>query len=114
MARERLEGDFAPARFRPNLLVGTDDAEAGFVEDDWIGHVLAIGEAVRALVVGPCIRCVMTTHAQDGLPKQRRILRAAVQHHRGNVGIYAVVRAPGRVRTGDEVVSLGPEQEPVR
>jgi len=45
----------------------------------------------------------MTTLAQDDLPKDPGILRAAARHNNVNVGVYATVERGGRVRRGDEV-----------
>jgi hypothetical protein len=59
------------------------------------------------------IRCVMTTLAQDELPKDTDVLRTLTRHNRVLVdgaglfpwaGVYAVVEAPGTLRTGDCVV----------
>src|SRR5215468_2006678 len=38
------EGVFAIERFRPNLVVDTGSADAGFLENGWIGKTLAIGD----------------------------------------------------------------------
>ena len=101
---------FDERRFRMNVIVGTE--EAGFVENDWVGRELAIGDGVRLSVALPDPRCVMTTLAQDELPRDTDVLRTLVQHNRVQVGdagrfpcagVYAVVRAPGAVRTGDRV-----------
>ena len=48
-------------------------------------------------------RCVMTTVAQDDLPKDPGILRTAARHNDVNVGVYATVERPGRILRGDEV-----------
>ena len=93
---------FEIPRFRPNLVIEAADGAGGFVEDGWIGRTLAIG-AVRLRVEGPCPRCVMTTLAQGGLPKDPGILRTAVRDHGGNVGVYARVEQGGLVRRGDAV-----------
>jgi uncharacterized protein len=45
----------------------------------------------------------MTTLAQEELPKDREILRTAVQHHQGQVGVYAVVVQSRTIRRGDRV-----------
>jgi uncharacterized protein YcbX len=58
---------------------------------------------VRLTVTDPCPRCVMTTLPQGELPKDPNVLRTAVQHNRGNVGVYAHVSRGGRVRRGDAV-----------
>jgi uncharacterized protein YcbX len=111
------QGRFDRRRFRPNLVVSVTDGEAGFVENDWVGRTLAIGDAVRLAVTDPCPRCVMTTLAQEDLPADPGILRTAARHNslvggeaRGpqgryaaSVGVYARVLAGGVVRRGDAV-----------
>ena len=97
------QGRFEVRRFRPNIVVKTANGEEDFVEDTWVGRTLAIGNAVRLSITGPCPRCVMTTLAQGDLPKDPGILRAAAQHNRANVGVYATVVQGGRVRRGDSV-----------
>jgi uncharacterized protein YcbX len=102
---------FEARRFRPNIVVdvrqGGDPGDAaaavGFVENAWIGHTLAIGPDVRLKVTGPCPRCVMTTLAQSDLPHDPGVLRAAVAHNGGNVGVYASVLRGGRIRCGDAI-----------
>ena len=97
------EGRFEARRFRPNIVVSTGPDEHGFVEDDWIGQVVAIGDRVRLRVTGACARCVMTTLPQGDLPKDSGILRTAAQHNQVNVGVYADVIAGGAIRRGDPV-----------
>src|SRR5207249_1859508 len=58
------EGRFEVRRFRPNIVVATGPDQQGFVENDWIGKTLAIGDEVRLRITGPCPRCVMTTLPQ--------------------------------------------------
>ena len=94
------QGCFEAHRFRPNIVVRDEIGEKAFVENAWIGKVLAIGDTVRLTVTGPCSRCVMTTLPQGDLPKDVGILRAAAQHNQANVGIYASVRQGGKVRRG--------------
>lgn len=97
------EGRFEVRRFRPNLVVASPHGEPRFVENEWIGRTLAIGEQLRLQITGPCARCVMTTLPQGDLPEDSGILRTAVQHNRAAVGVYATVLAPGRVMRGDQV-----------
>ncbi|MCH8056796.1 MAG: MOSC domain-containing protein [Proteobacteria bacterium] len=101
---------FDERRFRMNVLVDTH--KAGFVENSWIGHELAIGDAVRFTIALPDPRCVMTTLAQDELPQDTGVLRSLVRHNRIQVGdaglfpcvgVYAVVQTAGNLRTGDSV-----------
>jgi MOSC domain-containing protein len=95
------EGRFETRRFRPNIVVST--AEQGFVENDWIGHTVAIGDEVRLEITRPCGRCVMTTLSQGDLPKDPGILRTAAQNNDANVGVYADVAVGGTIRRGDVV-----------
>jgi len=97
------QGRFEVRRFRPNIVVETTNAEKDFVENAWIGQTLAIGDALRLSITGPCPRCVMTTLPQGDLPKDTGILRTAAQHNRANVGVYASVLQGGNVRRGDSV-----------
>jgi uncharacterized protein YcbX len=96
-------GRFEARRFRPNIVVETANGEKDFVENAWIGQILAIGDAVRLSVTGPCPRCVMTTLPQGDLPRDPCILRTAAQHNRANVGVYASVLQGGKVRRGDSL-----------
>src|SRR5438034_2534512 len=97
------QGRFEVRRFRPNIVVELASGIKGFVENDWVGHTLALGETVRLRITGPCPRCVMTTLAQADLPKDPGILRTAAQHNQVNVGVYASVVQGGTVRRGDAI-----------
>ncbi len=103
LRRLHPEGRVEARRFRPNIVIATPPESSGFVEKDWIGKVLAIGDEVKFKITGPCPRCVMTTLAQADLPKDNGILRTAVQHNNAHVGIYASVISGGKIRRGDEV-----------
>lgn len=96
-------GRFEVRRFRPNVVVQTPPGTSGFVENDWIGRTLLVGDAVRLQVTGPCPRCVMTTLAQSDLPADLGILRTAARNNQGHVGIYTCVLQGGSVRRGDTV-----------
>lgn len=97
-------------RFRMNVIIGAKDA--GFVENRWIGHTLALGDAVRLTIALPDPRCVMTTLPQDDLPEDTDVLRTLFRHNKIQVGevgqfpcagVYAVITAPGTIRLGDPV-----------
>ncbi|MGH7949347.1 MAG: MOSC domain-containing protein [Candidatus Binataceae bacterium] len=94
--------DFDARRFRANILVDTGAAADHFIEDDWIGGTLAIGD-VRIASMQPALRCVMTTHPQQGLPRDPATLRTAAVHHKANAGVFAAVGAPGAIAVGDSV-----------
>jgi len=104
------ESSFDERRFRMNVVI--DTKETGFVENDWVGRDIAIGDTLRLNIAMPDPRCVMTTLAQDELTRDTDVLRALVQHNRVQVldagrfpcaGVYAVVQAPGTLQIGDQV-----------
>ena len=97
------EGRFEVRRFRPNIVVSTPPDQRGFVENDWIGRTVALGDEVRLRVTEPCPRCVMITLPQGDLPRDPGILRTAAQKNEANVGVYADVIAGGTTRRGDRV-----------
>jgi uncharacterized protein YcbX len=99
-------------RFRPNLVVESAGSEAEFVENDWVGRTLLIGDGVRLQVSDPTPRCVVPTLPQADLPQDVGILRAVAAHNRPpipalggvlqpSLGVYARVEQPGLVRRGD-------------
>jgi uncharacterized protein YcbX len=100
---------FDPHRFRPNIIIETDGG--GFVENDWPGKVLTIGD-VRLGVLLPVPRCVMTTLSQGDLPADRDVLRTISQHNSltlgvGNfpcLGVYAEVASGGEIAVRDPVI----------
>jgi uncharacterized protein YcbX len=95
------EGDFAVARFRPNLLVET--VGEGFLENQWVGRTVAIGDSVLLRIDKPCARCIMTTLPQGELPPDTGILRTAARHNHAHIGVLASVVRAGRIRSGDSV-----------
>src|SRR5688572_15894544 len=72
------ESRFDPHRFRPNIVIETDDE--GFVETAWQGRTLEIGSA-RFAVTFTVPRCVMTTLAQGDLPADRDVLRTITREN---------------------------------
>ncbi len=91
----------ATRRFRPNIVIDTTDGPAGFVENDWVGRTLHVGEQVQLAISEPCPRCVVITLPQGDLPKDTGILRTAAQHNKTHLGVYASVLRGGQVRRGD-------------
>jgi uncharacterized protein YcbX len=93
-------GDWDVRRFRPNLLVESDDDE--WVEDGWCGRNLRIG-AVKVTPRQPCIRCTMVTRPQPQLDRDLDIYKTLARHHGGNLGVWSTVDTPGILRVGDPV-----------
>jgi uncharacterized protein YcbX len=105
------EGRFDVRRYRPNVLVDTSGA-SGFVENDWAGAIVELGNEARAAVSIPTMRCIMTTLGQQGLPHDPKLLETIAQHNRLEIeglgswacaGVYAGVDRAGTVRVGDPV-----------
>ena len=99
--REALDG----RRFR--MLIALAGCEA-HEEDTWIGRRVSVGDAVIRVVV-PTGRCATTTRDPSTGIRDFDTLRA-IKAYRGlrdgrsaDLGVYAEVERPGRVRVGDAV-----------
>jgi uncharacterized protein len=107
-------------RFRPGLTFQatpqTDPneagfIEAGFIEKGWVDRTAQLGSTTLA-IGSESPRCVMTTLAQNELPRQLAVLQTIAQHNKVNwggfgnfacLGAYAEVTAGGRISVGDEL-----------
>jgi uncharacterized protein YcbX len=101
----------------PNVVVQTKEQQ-GFIENDWVGRTLVIGDEVRLRISDPTPRCSVPTLGQKDLPQDRRILRTIVENNRIAVallegemlpcaGVYAFVIRGGTMRRGDAVRIAG-------
>jgi uncharacterized protein len=109
MGSARPESVWDVRRFRPNVFIDTG-ASSGFVEDDWVGHDVAIGPAGAALHVDmQAVRCAMPLRAQPpfgeepALERDIEVFRALTAEHNNHLGIYCGVAASGPVSVGDDV-----------
>ncbi|MDQ3640314.1 MAG: MOSC domain-containing protein [Actinomycetota bacterium] len=93
-------GTWDVRRFRPNLVVQVDGES--WVEDQWCGRVLRVGEA-RLMVTEPCTRCTMVTRAQPGLDADVDVYRTVARHHAATFGVWASVETPGLIEVGDSL-----------
>jgi uncharacterized protein YcbX len=89
-------------RFRPNILVETDDNDIDFVEQRLIGKALRIGDATVE-ITEPCTRCAFTALGQPGIPFDKDVLHTIAKHGGGGFGVLAKVVGPGRISRGDAV-----------
>lgn len=105
----KYEDDFQPLpmnRFRPNLVVETDEA---FVEDKW--KVMQIND-IKFSVVKPCSRCVITT--TDQVTGERNKLKeplltlSSYRQFSGGImfGQNVIPEQTGIVNVGDKVQVL--------
>ncbi|MEU4198399.1 MOSC N-terminal beta barrel domain-containing protein [Streptomyces sp. NPDC026294] len=98
-------------RYRPNVVIRTE--AAGFVENDWPGRELRIGDELTLRVVARTPRCAVPTLEHGRLPRDPDALRVPARHNRvvpmetmgpqPCAGVYAQVVRPGRMRQGDAV-----------
>lgn len=101
-------GVMEAARYRPNIVLGTDGP--GFGENAWVGRELLVGEAVLR-VMAPTPRCSVPTLEHGALPRDTGALKIPARLNlveplpgfgeRPCAGVYAQVVTPGRVRAGD-------------
>ena len=100
-------------RFRPSILIDTGDAE-GLPENEWEDRTATLGGAtIRFGSTAP--RCVMTTRAQAGLPRDKAVLQTIAAANKRpfggfgdfpSLGIYATVVDPGPVAVGDQLTFI--------
>ncbi|MGH8827398.1 MAG: MOSC domain-containing protein [Jiangellaceae bacterium] len=101
---EAAPGPLDMRRFRPSIVVDTDDP---FAEDHW--RRIRVG-AVEFRAVKPCDRCVLTTIDPDTLAKGKEPLRTLARHRRRDskvlFGINLIPDGTGTIRVGDPVTVL--------
>lgn len=88
-------------RFRPNLLVEAA-GDAAFLEDEWVGSVLRIGEAL-VRVDQRDERCVLVNVDPATTERDPAVLRAIARERNACLGVYGTPVRPGRVAVGDAV-----------
>jgi uncharacterized protein len=103
---EAVGGTLDVRRFRPNLLVASDDGQP-FAEDAWVGCVLRIG-GMRMRVDKRDGRCVVITLDPVTTASDPAILRAVARDRQGCLGVYGSTVEPGRVAVGDAVILDSP------
>lgn len=99
------DSDFDERRFRPTILLDSPST-ADHPEWEWCGGVLHGPHADIAPMI-PTIRCVMPSHEQPELKRDRDITRVIAAHSRRCLGVYGTVARPGRIAEGD-VLRLDP------
>ena len=97
------DSDFDVRRFRPTLLVEVEpDTTADYPEWDWCGGLL-VTPGARLLPQIPTIRCVMPSHEQPQLKRDREISRTLSANSRRCLGVYGSVARPGGIAVGDAI-----------
>ncbi|MEM8845418.1 MAG: MOSC domain-containing protein, partial [Pseudomonadota bacterium] len=106
--------NFDVKRFRPNLVIKTESGLDGFVENDWIGKTIVIGESVRLNITDPTPRCAIPTLGNGELPDDPKVLKTIVEHNMREVpylenkalpciGNYAFLVQDGMISINDPV-----------
>jgi len=102
----RLGGASADVRrFRPNIVVRSTRA-VPFEEDEWLGGVLAFGDASDAPSVSVTVRdlrCVIVNVDPDTAALAPEVLKAAARENQSHAGIYATVTRIGTLAVGQRV-----------
>jgi hypothetical protein len=101
MSKLYPSGDFDVRRFRPNVVVSTPQHDNGFLEEEWIGRTIAIGEEVSIRVEKPNTRCKVTTLRQGILKDDPGILTAIEKHNGNRLGVMCSVAKEGIIGVGD-------------
>ncbi|MCV7214147.1 MOSC N-terminal beta barrel domain-containing protein [Mycobacterium crocinum] len=99
------DSDFDIRRFRPTIVVDSPSA-AAHPEWDWCGGQLHAPHAELQPLI-PTIRCVMPSHEQPELKRDKEITRTIAAHTRRCLGVYGNVIRAGRLAEGD-VLHLNP------
>ncbi len=106
------DGTFDARRFRPNIVIDSDDSEYSVntrlsMENNWKYLMIEVGDTVKLKITKPTVRCIMTTLAQTGLPKDNKILKTINQNNSGFLGAYTQTLEPGSVEVGDFIWMVG-------
>ena len=109
-------------RYRPNVVIRTEAGD--FLENDWLGRDLCVGDNLVVRVIARTPRCAVPTLAHGALPRDTEALRVLARHNRVAPlagldpepcgGVYAAVLCPGRIRVGNAVQVRAASRTPAR
>lgn len=108
-AAARGDLDWDVRRFRPNVVLDVEGPV--FVEQDWVGRTVRLGDAAIDVAM-PTVRCAMPLRAQPALgaapalSREPGIFSALNELNTvspNHLGIYATCATPGTIRVGDPV-----------
>jgi uncharacterized protein YcbX len=100
-----------PARFRPNIVIDSND-QPPFSENDWVGSTVSIGAELRLKVLLPTPRCAVPTLAHGDIRPDPRLTMEIATLNRAEIldmgmlpclGAYAQVERAGLIAVGDPV-----------
>jgi MOSC domain-containing protein len=105
IGREAGIADLDRRRFRANILLDTEKCEP-FLEDEWVGGTLLIGDSAQAPAVNVTmrdLRCVMVNLDPETAAKDSRVMKTVVRLNENYAGVYATILRTGPIRVGDRV-----------
>jgi uncharacterized protein YcbX len=97
--------DLDRRRFRANIVVETERREP-FLEEGWVGRILAFGDSDPGPAVSVTmsdVRCMMINLDPETAAQDARVLKTVVGLNKSNAGVYATVVRCGTIRVGDRV-----------
>jgi uncharacterized protein YcbX len=86
-------------RFRPNVVA---EIAEPFAEDDWIGRVVVLGDAI-VRVLERCSRCSVVSVDPESGDADPAVLDYLRRERDGCLGVYCEILTPGRVSIGSGV-----------
>jgi uncharacterized protein YcbX len=92
-------------RFRPNVVLDTEEAEP-FREGEWVGGTLLFGAAeprVAVSVTSNDVRCMMINLDPDSARQDARVMKVVVRRNGNLAGVYGAAVRTGTVEVGQEV-----------
>ncbi|HHW35691.1 MAG TPA: MOSC domain-containing protein [Bacillales bacterium] len=92
-------------RFRPNLLISLKE-KVPFIEEQWFGKRVRIGNEVEIELKRHCERCMIITVNPENAEKDATLLKTVVKERNNYFGVYASVIKTGEINVGDEVFLL--------
>ncbi len=89
-------------QFRANLYI--EPAEGvPYIENNWVGKVVRLGETAQVGITSTDERCMMTNLNPETAKQDPSVLRTITHQHGQQFGIYGNVVIPGRVKVGDTI-----------
>jgi len=93
--------DIDRRRMRANVVLETENTKV-FVEDDWVGATLIIGDAALSITARD-ERCVMVNFDPDTAQQDARIMKTIVRMNDNYAGVYGTVVRAGTIHVGQTV-----------
>jgi uncharacterized protein len=99
---EEVGANLDKRRFRANIYLDLVSRD-GFGENQFVGHMLQIGNKVVIAVSDRDPRCKMITLDPETAQANPEVMRCVARAHEGKAGVYGAVLVEGTIRPGDQV-----------